>query len=58
MAKEFNLSNITSLFGKSAQQPSMPRRKTHLEINLVPDIKNEMLKNFTAGGKIEISVEV
>lgn len=59
MALNFDFSSITNLFNKSAQgqgqqpqshaqfqMPSMFNRKTHLEINLVPDIKGEMIKTL------------
>ena len=43
MAKEIKLSEV---FGKINQRASSSRRKTHREINLVPDIKDEMIKTL------------
>ena len=43
MAKEFHFSDIV---GKVTKGISQSHRKTHLEINLVPDIKAEMIKTL------------
>ena len=43
MAKEFHFSDI---LGKILPSAGQSRRKTHLEINLVPDIKAEMIKTL------------
>ena len=43
MAKEIK---VSELFGKISQKASKSRRKTHREINLVPDIKAEMIKTL------------
>ncbi|MBQ6375352.1 hypothetical protein IJJ37_00215 [Candidatus Saccharibacteria bacterium] len=42
MAKEIKLPSIKELIEK--RKKSMPSRPTHPEINLVPDVKNEMIK--------------
>lgn len=43
MAKEIQISDIV---GKIHQRANKSRRKTHREINLVPDIKEEMIKTL------------